>query len=743
MKKFYLIIITLFLSLNYFIHSYASAKIEIVGNERISNETIKIYGDIADKDKYTNNDLDKILKNLFETKFFEDVLISFENNILLIKVKEYPIINTIQINGEPKNEIQEYILKILNSKEKGSFIKSNIAKDVELIKNFYKSLSFNNIKVEAKYDKIIDGRSNLIIDLDKGTKTKIKKIIFIGDKKVNERRLRDVIVSEESKFWKVLSRNTNLNQSNLELDKRLLSNYYKSAGFYDVEILSTSAIIEKNNEATLTYNINAGTRYRISKIATNVNPSLDKKVFTPLNKDFSKIIGDYYSPFKVKSLLDSLDILINNNDLQFIEHSVNEVINKDTIEVVINIYEGKKDLLERINITGNNITNENVIRGVLLLDEGDPFNKLKLDQSIAKIKSKNIFGSVKHNVVEGSEKDTKILNIDVEEKPTGEISAGAGIGTDGGSFAFNISENNWLGQGIRVSSFIDVNANSLKGSIDVTNPNYDDSGNALGFNISSVTNDFPNSGYENSLVSVGVNTKFEQFRNVYFAPGVNLTSDKLTVLSNASENLKKQAGTFTDLSLDYSFLLDNRDRSFMPTKGTFATFSQTLPVFADSPSVRNTVQYNRYNSFNEDMIGAFKFYASAVNGIDEDVRLSKRINLSSSRLRGFNSNKVGPKDGNDYVGGNYATTANFELALPNFLPESTKTDIGFFFDVGNVWGVDYSSTVDDSFKVRSSTGINANWLSPVGPMNFTFAQNITKATTDETQSFKFQLGTTF
>ena len=300
-----------------------------------------------------------------------------------------------------------------------------------------------------------------------------------------------------------------------------------------------------------------------------------------------------------------------------------------------------------------------------------------------------------------------------------------------------------MGQGIRVSSFIDVNANSLKGSIDVTNPNYDDSGNALGFNISSVTNDFPNSGYENSLVSVGVNTKFEQFRNVYFAPGVNLTSDKLTVLSNASENLKKQAGTFTDLSLDYSFLLDNRDRSFMPTKGTFATFSQTLPVFADSPSVRNTVQYNRYNSFNEDMIGAFKFYASAVNGIDEDVRLSKRINLSSSRLRGFNSNKVGPKDGNDYVGGNYATTANFELALPNFLPESTKTDIGFFFDVGNVWGVDYSSTVDDSFKVRSSTGINANWLSPVGPMNFTFAQNITKATTDETQSFKFQLGTTF
>ena len=182
----------------------------------------------------------------------------------------------------------------------------------------------------------------------------------------------------------------------------------------------------------------------------------------------------------------------------------------------------------------------------------------------------------------------------------------------------------------------------------------------------------------------------------------------------------------------------------MPTSGSISSFSQELPIYADKPFVSNAFSTSFYKSFSEDVIGASKFYITSINSIgDEDVRLSKRKGLSTYRLRGFEKNKVGPVDGSDHVGGNYAAAVNFETNLPNLLPESTNMDIGFFLDIGNVWGVDYDSSIDDSNKLRSSTGIAANWLSPLGPMTFVLSQNLSKADTDVTESFNFNLGTTF
>jgi outer membrane protein insertion porin family len=438
-----------------------------------------------------------------------------------------------------------------------------------------------------------------------------------------------------------------------------------------------------------------------------------------------------------------LDRIILDNDLQFIEHSVKEIASNKNIEVIINIFEGEKLIVERVNIRGNSITNESVIRSDLLLDEGDPYNKLKLNQSISRINSRGIFADVKEKVSDGEIKNSKIIDIEIEEKATGEISAGAGIGTNGGSFAFNVSENNWLGKGVRVQSSLQVSKTSAQGSLGVVDPNYKFTGNELNYNLSSTKNDKPLSGYKNSITSLGVGTRYEQFKDIYFTPGISLASDKLTVLSSASDQLKKQAGTFTDLSFRYGFQFDNRNRSFMPTNGTFSNFQQTLPIYSDSAALRNSYSFSAYNEFSENLIGAFKFNATAINGLSKDVRISKRVFASPRRLRGFQSGKIGPKDGIDWIGGNYTTTMNFEAALPNVLPESTKTDIGTFLDIGNVWGVDYDSSVDDSNAIRSAAGVNVSWISPLGPMTVTLAQNITKASTDHTQTFDFQLGTTF
>ena len=718
-------------------------KLEVNGNSRISLETIKVYGEIKIGENYSSVEINKILKNLYETNFFEDVNVSLSSGTLLVNVKEYSIINSVDIKGEKSNQIKKKVLGKLNLKNKSSFIENRLSQDVNLIKNIYASIGFNFANVEAKIERIDDTRVNLIFFLEKGNKTNISKISFIGDKKVKDKRLRDVIVSEEHKFWKFISKNTFLNKNNIDLDKRLLINYYKSLGYYDVQVLSTNAEVSED-KTNLIYTINSGTRYKVNKISTNVSEVLNKDIFIPLQSEYKKIIGKYYSPFTVKKLLDELDILINDNDLQFIEHSVNEILEGETIEIRVNIFEGQKQLVERINVIGNSVTDESVIRSEFLLDEGDPFNKLKLDQSIARLKSRNIFGEIKYKITNGENLNQKNIEIEVEEKPTGEISAGAGIGTDGGSLSFNVTENNWLGRGLNVSTNLSASAETISGGLSVTDPNYNFSGNRLVYFARNALNDKPGSGYKNNILSTGISTSFEQYKRVYVSPGLSFSYDDLKVESSASKGLQKQKGTFSDLAFNYGITLDNRDKVYAPTDGYISSFDQSLPIYADSPYIDNTFQFSKYQLITKNAVGAFKLYAATVTGLgNKDVRLNKRKNLPSRKMRGFEPGKIGPKDGDDHVGGNYAYASNVELALPKLLPNNTNTDISLFLDVGNVWSVDYDSAIDASNKVRSSAGINASWTSPIGPMTFILSQNLSKASTDVTEAFTFRLGTTF
>ena len=737
------IYISIFLLIFFNLSADIIEKVEVKGNKRISVETIKVYGDVIIGNDYSAFDIDNILKNLYKTNFFEDIKISLSNGVLNVIVKEYATINAIDLKGETSKQTKKKVLEKLQLKAKESFIENKLSQDVKLIKKIYGGIGFNFTNVEVKIQRFDDNRVNVIYFLDKGKKTDIAKINFTGDKKIKDKRLRDIIVSEEKKIWKFLSKNTFLNNNNIELDKRLLINYYKSLGYYDVQVLSSNAEVSQENLTNLTYTINAGSRYRINKISTSVSDVLDKKLFFSLQKDFKKIIGKYYSPFKIKKLLDELDLLIESNDLQFVEHSVNEILEGDSIEIKINIFEGGKQLVERIDIIGNAVTDEAVIRSEFLLDEGDPFNNLKLEQSIAKIKARNIFGSVTKKVTNSINKDLKIIEIEVEEKPTGEISAGAGVGTNGGSFAFTVSENNWLGKGIGISTNIDVSKETFTGGFSLSDPNYNFSGNALTYFVSNTSNKKNESGYKNNVIATGIGTKFEQYKDVYISPNITLTYDDLKVASTASQSLQTQKGTFTDLSFDYGIGLDKRNRAYSPTDGYFTKFNQSFPIYADSPSIKNTLSLSTYKTLSPNAIGTFKIYGSAINGLnDEDVRLNKRIMIPSSRLRGFKNGQVGPKDGKAFVGGNYAMASNFEVALPNLLPESTKTDVGLFLDFGNLWHVDYGD-VDDSNKIRSSLGVNTSWLSPVGPMSFIFSRNLSKASTDVTEAFNFRLGTTF
>ncbi len=720
------------------------SNITIDGNKRVSDETIKVYGDIQIDERIDEAKINNILKRLYETNFFEDVQIKFDNNILAIRVKEYPVINQLILIGEPNSKIKEQVKKSISLREKGSFIKSSLSKDIDLIKKLYSSQGYNFSEVESKLNIIDNQNVDLIFEINKGIQTKISSISFIGDKKIKDKRLADIIASEEDKFWKVLSNNTKFSENLINLDLRLLKNYYKSLGYYDVKINSNIAELNKSGNIDLVYSIEAGNRYTVNKISTNLDPTFDKKLFFDLEKEFKKYVGDYYSPFKVKKLLDSLDRIIEINNIQFVEHNVEEIIEGDNISIKLNIYEGEKLLVERINITGNTVTNESVIRSEIILDEGDPYTKIGLDKSIANIKSRNIFRKVNSKVSQGSENNLKIIDIDIEEMPTGEISAGAGVGTNGGSFAFQVSENNWLGEGKNVKFSLTTDEETLEGTLNYFDPNYNFLGNAISYSLYSVSNDKPNQGYENSLIGAGIDTKFEQYENIFVALGLAASYDDLRTDNSASSALKKQSGDFSELTASYGFDYDQRDRSFMPTSGSIIGFRQSLPFYADRNFISNTFTLSKYMSLSESILVANKYYISAIEGLnDDDVRLNKRKFLSSKRLRGFQRGKVGPKDDKDHVGGNYAAAVNFEMNLPKLLPESSNLDVGLFLDLGNVWGVDYDKSIDESNKIRSSAGLVANYSSPIGPLSFTFSQNLTKAATDETESFNFNLGTTF
>ena len=233
----------------------------------------------------------------------------------------------------------------------------------------YSSNGYNFTKVEAKVKNLDDDKLDLIISIDRGNKTKISSITFIGNNYLRSNRLKDIIASEENKFWKFLSNNVNFTSSLLELDKRLLVNYYKSLGFYDVKVQSNIAEINEAGEVDIRYSIDEGERIIINKITTNLDDVFNKETFLPLNKIYKEYIGQYYSPFKIKKILDDIDLLISANNLQFVEHNVQEEVLGDKISITFNIFEGEKILVERINIFGN-ITNEDVIRGELILDEG-------------------------------------------------------------------------------------------------------------------------------------------------------------------------------------------------------------------------------------------------------------------------------------------------------------------------------------------------------------------------------------
>jgi outer membrane protein insertion porin family len=739
----FIIVIFLLLTNNLFAEI---KKVNVVGNNRVNSVTIE---SLVDK-KITNIDsiyINNLTKKIYDTDFFADVKISFSQDILTINVVENPIVNFFYINGVKDSDLDQ-VNKIITLKENSIFSASKLKKDIEATREFLNATGFYQASINPEVIKVDNNQINLIINIDKKEISKIKNIYFIGNKHFSDSQLLDVITSSEDGWWKFFSTSA-LSEQRIEYDKQLLKEFYRSKSFYDAQIESAFASVDKNNKFTLTYSINSGKKYKFGDYDLKVSGlQLKETDISEIKKIFNNLLkNEFYSPLIINKFNKQITNFLENKRFGNFEINIQDVKSADDkINIIVQLNEGQKSLINKVNIQGNTITEEKVIRDNLIISEGDQLNSTKVKKSVDNIKSKQIFSKVDYKIEDSDKKNFKDLNLFVKEQPTGSISAGVGYGTNGGLFEASINERNFLGQGINLNFTGRLSTDVIRGELAYVDPNYNNSNKELAVSLFSELDDYTNSGYQNKRAGTKFATKYEIYEDVFFRPNLGVQFDKLEVTGDASSLLRSRQGDFITTSFGYNFLYDQRDSKFNPTSGSIIYFDQNIATFfSDIPTVQTGVGATFYNElFSDKFIGSVKGRLANVTAFnDKDVKLSDRIFASSSDLRGFEQRGVGPVDSGDHIGGNNLATLSLKTTFPNPIPENLRATTFLFLDMGNVWGADYSSSIPDSSKLRTTTGVAIDLMSPVGPLSFTYSIPLSKASTDKEQNFLFNIGSSF
>ena len=726
------------------VHSEQLKKIEIYGNDRLAYETIVLFSNLEIGDDIDSNIINNTFKSLFQTDYFKDLKINFDSGNLKISVIENPIIQEIKIIGINNKSILRELEKITRKTEKYPFIESKVINQKNQLNNIVRMNGFYFADIKTQVVDNNNNSINLIYTFDLGERAKINKINFTGKKIFNSRKLRKIILSEETRPWKFITKNKYLNPNRISADVDLLNRYYKNKGYYNVQIKSSYAIVENSRNFKLIFSIDAGKKFFFNNFFLNISDDYTNENFLNLQESFDDLRGSTYSDKSINKIKNTIDKIALQKEFVFINAKFDtKIVDENKIDVSFFLDQLEKSYVDKINIFGNFITEEKVIRNSLIVDEGDPYNKILFDKSLSNVKSKGIFKSVTSQILTNDDKNNKIINITVEEKPTGEIFAGVGTGTGGSSFSAGLKEKNYLGKGITLDTNFALSDDEIRGKFSVINPNFKNTDRSLNTTIESTTSDFmSSSGYKTTRTGVSLGTGFEQYQDVFVNFDISNYYEKLVTSDIATDIKKKQEGDYFENLFLYSITLNKLNQNFQPTDGFFTKFSQSIPIYSDDNAFENTLSASKYYSLTDSFLIASKLFVKAVNSLDGDVRVSKRVYIPSSRLRGFESGKIGPKDGSQYIGGNYGAAVNFTSSFPKFFNEFENLDLNLFVDAANLWHVDYDSTLD-SDKIRSSTGVAVDWFTAVGTLSFSYAIPITDASTDKTESFRFQIGTSF
>jgi outer membrane protein insertion porin family len=743
--KFLFKILTVILLLSSTVFADEKSNYEILGNKRISDQTILSIIEFKKNKNYNIDDLNNFQKKLYNTNYFSKVSIKINKNKINIVVEENPIIDFFYINGVVNNKREEFFYENLSLGQNKIFSEALLKKDIENIKANYQDAGFFDVTVDTSISKISGNALNVVINVKRKEKYKINRIYFIGNKKYKSSTLSDVVSSSEKGWWKFLGSTSLVNKNRINFDKNLLKRFYLNNGFYDVQITSSDINFIGNNLADITFSINSGIKYYFSKHELfDEDKNLNEDNINDLNKIIAKRLQGTFSQKKLDDINKLLNEYLRNKKIEFVTffNKVNKTSDKK-LDVEFRFVKKSRRYVNLINISGNTITEEKVIRRNLLFSEGDSYLDYKVSKSIDKVKSLKIFKDVKFQT-ENSGNEKVDLNIFVEEQPTGSVSAGIGVGSSGSTISSTIVEKNLFGKGITLDGNASFGTEKVSGNVGLSLPDFMNTGNTFNYNIFAINTDFENSGYESKKIGNGLSTQYNVYEDISLRTGFGIDLDSINTNDSASNLYKSREGDYLTYKGFYSISNDKRNSKFQPSKGYRVGFGQGLALpGSDITYIENNLDSAIYHSMSDNYIFSLKSGLNTINSIgDEDIKLSDRKFLRQSKLRGFESYGIGPRDGSDHIGGNYSVYASLSSTIPNPIPDSWNAKSFIFLDAGNVWGVDFDESLDSN-KIRSSAGVSLEWVSPLGPLSITLAENISKADGDLEESFSFQIGSSF
>jgi len=726
--------------------------ISVQGTQRIEVETVKSYMTIAEGDLYDPDRVNRSLKALFNTGLFKDVSFRREGDQLVVRVIENPIINRIAFEGN-KRLNSEQLQTEVQLRPRTVYTRSKVQNDVKRVLELYRRSGRFAAVVEPKLIELEQNRVDLVFEISEGQSTNVRRISFVGNKRYDEDKLREVLHTKEERWYRFLSSDDTYDPDRVTYDRELLRRFYLKRGYADFRVSSAIAELTPNRDGFfITYTIEEGERFAFGKSTINASlRDLKAEELVPLLESEE---GDWYNADQVEDIVQKLTTAVGTKGYAFVDvrPQVNRNAETKTIDIVYNIQEGPRVFVERIDISGNVRTLDRVIRREFRLVEGDAFNSAKLRRSQQRIRDLNFFEKAEvTNVPSDSAPDRTVIKVNVQEKSTGELSLGVGYSTlIGPMIEASLRERNLLGRGqdVRLAGLLGTKRTQIDFSF--TEPYFLEREIAAGFDLFAMERKLQDeSSYSSTTEGGSLRIGYQITEPLRQDWKYTLKQDTVKSVNTTSRYIREQVGSRITSSVLQSVTYDKRDSRIEPSEGYFLRgITEAAGLGGDAHYLRGTAMAGQYFPLWVDRwVLSLTASGSYIYGLGERVRITDRFYAGGDSLRGFATGGVSPRDKqtNDALGGNWMATGSAQVRFPLGLPEEFGVMGHTFTDVGSVGqaDVDDLSDVNHASSIRISAGFGLSWKSPMGPVAIDIGYPLVKEAFDEKEIFKFSFGTRF
>jgi outer membrane protein insertion porin family len=730
--------------------NFAFNGIQINGNQRIEAATIESYLDITPGEFVSQKALNESLKKLYATGFFADVRLQPRGDVLQVNVVENPSINQLAFEGNDAIS-NEDLEREVTLRPRAIYTRPAVQTDVRRLLDIYRRSGYYSVHVVPKIIQQAQNRVDLVFEIEEGIKAPIRNITFLGQKAYSSSTLEGVIRSEESRFYKFLSDNDKYDPDRLEYDKELLRRFYRSEGYADFKVKSAFAELSPSRDAFyLTFTVDEGARYRFGEVETESaladgGASLQESILTKS--------GDLFNANDIETSIDEMIETLGDRGFAFVE--IDPVLDRNeetkTIDLTYSISQGPRVYVERININGNISTLESVVRREFRLVENDAYSSSKLRRSEQRLKNLGYFKDVQVNTSRGSAPDKVVIDVNVEEQSTGEISLGAGFSSVDGPLAdVGITERNLLGRGQNLRLRVLAAAERQQFDIGFTEPYMFGRELTGGVDLYQTRQDFSEeSSFDRESTGGRLRTGYKLSEKISHQLYYSYEQTQITdVDSNASRFIRDQEGENTTSLIGHNIAYDDRDNRFAPTSGVLLRGIQEFAgLGGDDEFVRHEFQSEYYYTLWPEVVLGLAAAGGHVQPLSDDVRINQRFFVGGRVLRGFDNSGIGPRDSTtgDALGGNLYYIGSVETRFPLGLPDDLGITGALFTDVGSLWDVDDSGpeVVGNNHIMRASVGFGIAWASPFGPIRVDLSMPFLKEDYDITERIRLNFGTRF